>query len=794
MKQGIVNMRTMKHRTIRLAIASCLLLLLGATVSSADAVPARQVTLAENGRTSYVITVGNDATAPERNAAKELASYLGWVTGVKFAVMSPSEAPDGQPCILVGQTKSVKKLLPDLDWKSLGYDGIVIKAQGQHLILAGGRPRGTLYAVYTFLEDIVGCRWWTSSEEDVPYRPNLTFDAPNITYVPALHFRDTDYADIGWNAKNEQFCVKLKNNGHYNHNSQEWGGQRSVVPDYGHTFFSLLPPKQYFGEHPEWYGVQNGKRTFSDWSDAQLCLTNVEMRKQLAQNALELLRKRPGAGIIQVGQMDGYGQCQCDVCKASTEREGSAAGALIETVNVVAEAVEKEFPHVLIKTLAYHWTRKPPLYARPRDNVVVHLCGLENDFAQPVDSDANALFREHIEGWSAISRQLWIWHYTTNYVNAIQPYPNIFTIGSDVRFFVKNSATGIFINGDGFNNIGDSVRLRAWIITHMLWDPSRDPLQLAREFTRGYYGPAGPYVFDYVMLAHEAVKQSGMRLNHGNHYDTSFFSLDQMNEATRLWDRARAAVADKPTLLARVRREQIPFDLLWLQNWAWLKLEAERKNQDFLGPKDVRAGGEAYLKTALEFIHTLYGGPVLYYVNANPRVDVAESVRAACRQQLAVYSEKPAELPEEVRGLESDQYRILQWDTHEEFLSAGAESVEDPLASNGKAVRLEVYLSAVKWFTRARFTGRWRCYVQVRSDAKEMIDNAFELQTFDMFIWPYRALVQEVVPLNKVSPDAYQTYDLGVHDLKPGINLRIRLTGVTPLYVDRMFIVREDAR
>ncbi len=752
------------------------------------------LTLATGGRTGYVITVGEDASAPERNAAKDLASYLGWVTGAEFAVKSPAEAPAEQPCIMVGQTESVKKLLPDVDWKSLGYDGIVIKAKGQHLILAGGRPRGTLYAVYTFLEDIVGCRWWTSSEEDVPHRPTLVFAAPNIVYIPQLTFRDTDYADIGWNAPSPPFCVKLKNNGHYNQIPDEWGGKRSVVPDYGHTFFSLLPPNEYFDEHPEWYSLQNGKRVFTDWSDSQLCLTNVEMREELAKNALEVLRQNPQSRIIQVGQMDGYGQCQCDVCKASTEREGSASGALIETLNVVAEAVEKEFPDALVKTLAYHWTRKPPLHARPRDNVVIHLAGLENDFAQPVDSEANSLFRDHIEGWSAITKNLLIWHYTTNFVNNVQPYPNIFTIGPDVRFFVKNHAIGIFINGDGFCNIGDSVRLRAWVCAHMLWDPSRDAVQLAREFTRGYYGPAGPYVFAYVQLAHNAVKRSGMRLNHGNYYDTTFFSLDEMNEATRLWQKAEAAVADKPTLLARVRRERISFDLVWLQNWAWLKREAERTGREFLGPKDVMAGCDAYLKRAMEFIRPPYrraNDPIVYFVTATTQNDAAPALREVCRQQLALYSEKPSVLPEEVRGLREDQYVILQSDTYEEFLTGGAELVDDPLASDGKAVRLAVYLSAAKWFTRARFTGNWRCYAQVRSEAKEMTDNAFELQTFDMFIWPYRSIVQEVVPLKQVKPDAYQTYDLGVHELKSGINLRFRLTGVIPFYVDRIFLVRE---
>ncbi len=785
----------MKHNIITTGSLSFLTLLLYVSISAAD-VAQGDLTLAADARTEYVISMGADATAPEQNAAMELASYLRKVTGAEFAVKSSGAASAAKRRILVGQTEDVRKLLPEVDWQSLGSDGIVIKAKAQHLVLAGGRPRGTLYAVYTFLEEFVGCRWWTSSEEDVPDRPTLTVAAPNIVYVPAITFRDNDYADTGWNGPSPQFAVKLKNNGHFNHIPDELGGKRSVVPDYGHTFFSLLPPKKYFDEHPQWYGMQNGKRVFSQWSDAQLCLTNVEMRKELAKNAVEVLRQNPQSRIIQVGQMDGYGQCQCDVCKASTQREGSASGALIETVNVVAEAVEKEFPDALVKTLAYHWTRIPPKYARPRDNVVIHLAGLENDFAQPVDSEANALFRDHIQGWSAIADKLLIWHYTTNYVNNVQPYPNIFTIGPDVRFFVKNHAKGIFINGDGFCNIGDSVRLRAWVISHMLWDPSQDAVELAREFAHGYYGPAGPYVFAYLELAHDAVKRSGMRLNHGNFYDTTFFSLDDMNKATRLWQKARAAVADNPTLLARVRREQISFDLVWLQNWAWLKREMERTGQEFLGAKDVIVGCEQYLKTALKFIRPPYrrrNDPTIYYVTANTQRNDAPALRKQCRQQLELYSRKPAPLPKEVRGLEADQYVTLQWETYEEaFLTGGAEMVDDPLASDGKAVRLAKYLSAAKWYTRAHFTGKWRLYVQVRSDAKEMTDHAFEIQTQDMFIWPYRATVQEVVPLKEVNPNAYQTYDLGVHELKSGIHMRIRLTGVIPLYVDRLFLVRAD--
>ena len=48
----------------------------------------------------------------------------------------------------------------------------------------GGRPRGTLYAVYTFLEDVVSVRGWTASEGFIPTKPMLEVRELNVVGVP----------------------------------------------------------------------------------------------------------------------------------------------------------------------------------------------------------------------------------------------------------------------------------------------------------------------------------------------------------------------------------------------------------------------------------------------------------------------------------------------------------------------------------------------------------------------------------------------------------------------------------
>jgi len=110
-----------------------------------------ELKLASQGKTDYAIIVAPDAIASEKTAARELAELLKQATGADFPVRAEA---DGAKQILVGPKQSA----------DLGHDGIVIKTSGDTLILSGGRPRGTLYSVYTFLEDVVGVRWWTSTE------------------------------------------------------------------------------------------------------------------------------------------------------------------------------------------------------------------------------------------------------------------------------------------------------------------------------------------------------------------------------------------------------------------------------------------------------------------------------------------------------------------------------------------------------------------------------------------------------------------------------------------------------
>jgi hypothetical protein len=274
-----------------------------------------------------------------------------------------------------------------------------------------------------------------------------------------------------------------------------------------HTSFWLVPPQTYFEQHPDWYSLIDGKRR---WDKAQLCWTNPDLRAFLVERVRQILRENPQAQIISISQEDWTGACQCDRCRAVEEREGSAVAPILETVNLIAERLEREFPHVAFDTLAYWYTRKPTRTLRPRPNVIVRLCSIECSFAQPLERPDNAGFADDIRGWSERCDRLYVWDYTTNFTHYLLPHPNYFVLGANLRFFHRHSVRGVFEQGAYQSHGGEMAELKAWLLAQLLWNPYQDDARLIGEFVRGYYGAAARYVKQYLRLMADAARDFKM--------------------------------------------------------------------------------------------------------------------------------------------------------------------------------------------------------------------------------------------------------------------------------------------
>lgn len=505
--------------------------------------------------TEWKILVPEDAIPAEITAAQELQAGLKKIFGKEFPVMHGEGEP---PAIRVGQSPETARLLGNLDFSTLKPDEIILRTVDNILILTGDRPRGSLYAVYELLEKEYGVRFWTSRVESWPaLQREFTIPQLNYRYAPPFKNREAFYDLI---QMSPQFAVKLRNNGHFIPIPEAWGGHIAVW-GWCHTFSHLIPPEKYFSSHPEYYSEVNGKRTAEQ---SQLCLTNREVRKLLAEKALEILRAHPDFRIISVSQNDNTRYCRCAKCEAFVQAHGNQSDLLIDAVNEVAAAVKKEFPEVKLETLAYQYTRKAPRTVRPLANVIVRLCSIECDFSAPLDSAHNAEFAADIRQWSQLETELYVWNYVTNFRKYYLPHPNWKCLAPDLRFFAANGVGAVFEQGSrGSCGIADFADLRVWLISKLLWDPTQNAEKLTEEFMAGYYGAAAPKMMQYLRLMTSSIRV-GSKLSC---YNDSPYWIDhrKMAEACSMLEAAANKVSSSSELRQRVEIAAVSAYLSYLE-------------------------------------------------------------------------------------------------------------------------------------------------------------------------------------------------------------------------------------
>lgn len=495
--------------------------------------------------TSASIIVPDKATAQERYAARDLRHHLELVTGKIFTISSEK---DGKQGLYIGKTR--KALAAGIKFDKLGLEGLHLKSVGSSLILAGNQ-RGVLYGTYVFLEDNLGCRWFTPDCATWPKSGTISIGKLDRRYVPPLEFRAGDYPV----ARSGEFSVRLRLNGNNHQMSAEQGGRKGVH-SLAHTFAALVPPEKYFATHPEYFSLVGGKRQSGY---AQICLTNPEVLKIAIAGVRQWIKQYPDMKVFSVSQNDTANYCECDNCKAVAEAEGSQMGPVLRFVNAVAHDIAQDYPEVAIETLAYQYTRKPPKLTKPRPNVIICLCSIECCFIHPLGTDPfNRTFAEDIRGWNKICDRLWIWDYIINYAHSICPFPNLDVLKPNINFFIQNGVKGIYEESCYYTEGSELQELRNYLMARALWDPKADMAQATREFCAAYYGAAAPQIETYLKLIHESVQQvPNLHVQIYTHPKQYVFP-DVIRQSNQLFDAAEAAVASDPARLQRVQTARLP--------------------------------------------------------------------------------------------------------------------------------------------------------------------------------------------------------------------------------------------
>lgn len=487
----------------------------------------------------------------DSSAAVMLQDFIARISNAKVPIVVSSAKPRK------GDILFLRTSNPDIK-----EDGFRINSMPGFLTIESTIGKGAQYGAVTLLERYLGCNYWSEFDYSAPKSADIFIPATDFIDNPAFRYRQsqnyamrTDPMYTTW--------MRLENPG------EEFAGYYWV-----HTFNRLLPAARYGKDHPEYYAWFDGKR--HPGQAGQWCLTNNDVFEIVSQQVDSVFKAHPGLNMISVSQNDGnYTNCKCSSCAEIDSIEGSPSGSMIRFLNRLAQ----RFPDKQFSTLAYLYTMHPPKVTKPLPNVNIMLCDIDCYREVPLQGNASGRdFLKALEGWAAISNNIFVWDYGINFDGTSTPFPNFHIIQPNIQTFHKNNVKMHFSQIAGIRG-GDMSELRTWLVSKLMWNPKADVDSLKATFLNGYYGDAAPYIDKYLTLMEGALLGSRIPLwiydspvTHKN----GMLNTELRKSYNTLFDRAEQAVAADSALLARVQRSRLSLQ------YSELEIERSNTNKDIV--------------------------------------------------------------------------------------------------------------------------------------------------------------------------------------------------------------------
>lgn len=496
-------------------------------------------TLADNGRSNFTIVIPAEASKAEKHAAQVFQQYLKQISGLQLPLTTEASYK-GKAAVYIGKVEAAGRFNP----KKIEGEGFIIATDNDNLYITGGTGQGVVYGVYAFLEKYLNCKKLYTGKAIVPQQKKvyLTAGILDKQITPFV------YRQVYYPASNDAEYMEW----HGLHKFEDlWG-------IWGHSFFKLVPPQDYFKPHPEYFALVDGKRQAT-----QLCLSNEDVFKITVENLKKRFAQNPDAEYWSVSINDDLGYCTCDKCKKTDAEEGGPQGSLIRFVNRIA----KTFPDKKFTTLAYLYTSHPSK-TKPESNVIIMLSDIDAYRTKPLTQESSAAsFRRDLEGWAKMTKQIFIWDYTTQFTNYLAPFPDLDNLQANVQYLQQQNVKGIFSQGSG-DTYSELAELRSYLLSYLLWNPAADIAAIKKEFLDNYYGAAATSVQQYIDRLQAEAKSSKRKIdiygNPINEYD-SYLSPELIDQYSTILDKAEAAVEKDTVLLNRVNNVRLSLDYTVLQ-------------------------------------------------------------------------------------------------------------------------------------------------------------------------------------------------------------------------------------
>ena len=558
----------------KLWLLSALALTLGVLSASAG-----ELVLAKDGKSDYRIVAAPTENKMEQEAAKDLAKYLKQITGADFTNQ------DAPRAIYIG------KVAPS-DKEPLKFDERRVRSENGDIYLYGYAPHGNSFAVYDFLEEFLGCHWYTvRGREKIPANPSPVLKELNFSRVPSFTSRQLT-SGVGiptadqlnaYTRRNRIFAIDKPH--------------VQIGPGYGHVPGQLIPPgkkykeqvfiwkpykyythEEWFDKHPDYFAMNpQGKRV----PDKQLCYSNPELCKLFDAKLEDIIAKEYKGGDAHMrcdlndsNGFDGKTICCCPGCMKLVEKYKSPAGPFWEYVLGVARRFKVEHPRITLGMSAYLSTERIPYLTEPMpDNLLVGFAPLNKNFLKPYDHPTNKRVYDRMKEWGQICNNLGVQLYPAVYPRATAALPlvaNLRQLAQNLRVCKKLNVKRVYgEQGHTWGVNGAFNELRQYMLARMMNNVELDENALIEEFMRDTYGKAADLMIAYwkELEECEAKEEIGLTWFGSNYGSFSYLTGENLARWSRAFDKMEELVVDDPVTLRDVRDARFNLDEAILSVW-----------------------------------------------------------------------------------------------------------------------------------------------------------------------------------------------------------------------------------
>ena len=573
----------------------------GLMVLVSPCVLAKDYALVRDGVSASRIVLAAKAGPVEWHAAAELAKYLEKVSGAEVEIRS--EPSDRLYNVFIGAADSQGVPLSsamEAALSEIAPQGFMLAADRRGLRIVGRQPIGALYGVYDILKKRADVRWFAPGAgfEHCPRKSTIAVPEQVTVSNPSFRFRYLGFVCCNWNSKTVDTWDWMVRNGMtvragkrlYSLYRDELEKRGAETYHGGHSFAYLLSD-DHFDAHPEYFGLEDGRRTKQRAEGEraarrQPCTSHPEVAVVMSQALEDYLDSPPRGGSYLIGNNDATRWCECRSCMATdppVEREKRLVGTrYYRFVNRIADQTHRPHPGADLWAWAYQNYQLPPTGVAPDERLSISVCVHHRCYRHAMADETclpNARFRKILHGWTKFGNPVVTREYNACFGGDPPYLPAEHVYCRDIKYYHQMGLSGfilIFPPPDGrFGKIWNTRgTTEAWYATwqmaflaaQLAWDVDADYDELVEDMGSKYYGPAWPVMKRYREQLIEMYEETPGHICYGTPDYILGKSLDRPAvEASllSLLTAAERAAADDRVALRRVRRDREYFGMCW---------------------------------------------------------------------------------------------------------------------------------------------------------------------------------------------------------------------------------------